>query len=267
MDRLKIDFSSFNYTSVKASDVNLQDCGDHPVLDTFGNVYYFFGQLAEIEHGYKAKSLRNCDIGSSKLIQVLGGHLFQVGTSELIRVLGGNVFHVRDFAPQKDTNLEVKVLEDYRVVLPDRGASKFYGVVTNPQERDVHKDLTRSIFGLTQDELNNFLYVFSSLFQSFSAITHKPCTTSSNLLDNVCELSGRWIPLSFPYVSYDDINHSYAHISLAGFYALVSLLCLDRDRNRSCRKLTENGISEELLDEILEANFVISSSEIFSCWK
>ena len=74
----RIDFASFNYTSIKASDVNLWDCRDHPVIDALGNVYYFLGQLKELENEYKVEILRNYDNGSSKLIRVLNGHLLRL---------------------------------------------------------------------------------------------------------------------------------------------------------------------------------------------
>ena len=250
MSRSRIDFADFNYTSIKASDLNLWDCRDHPVIDASGNVYYFLGQLKESECEYKVGTLRNCDIGSSKLIRVLSGHLLRL----------------ENFTLRNNTN-EVKVLVDYQVILPDRGASKLYGVIKDQENWNIDRDLTRSIFGLTQEELDHFLFIFSTLLQAFSEVSHKPCTTSSNRCDNVCDLSRRWIPVGFPYVSYDDSNYYGAHISLAGFYAFVSLLCLDRRGNRSRQLLSENGVSKELLDLILEANYVYSPSEIFSCWE
>jgi len=148
----RIDFASFNYTSIKASDVNLWDCRNHPVIDALGNVYYFLGQLKESENEYKVEILRNCDIGSSKLIRVLNGRLL---------CLENTTFW-------NNTNLEVKVLVDYKVILPDRGASKLYGVMNS--NWDIDRDLTRSIFGLTQEELNNFLVIFSTMFSSIFGI-------------------------------------------------------------------------------------------------
>jgi hypothetical protein len=244
----RIDFASFNYTSIKASDINLWDCRDHPVIDALGNVYYFLGQLKESENEYKVEILRNCDIGSSKLIRVLNGHLLRLENTTF----------------WNNTNIEVKILVDYRVILPDRGASKLYGVVNG--NWDIDRDLTRSIFGLTQEELNNFLIIFSTMFQAFSESTHKPCTTSSNRCDNVCDLSRRWIPVGFPYISYVESNYYGGHISLAGFYAFVSLLCLDLHGNRSRKILSEVGM-EEVLELILEANYSYSPSEIFSKWE
>ena len=242
----RIDFASFNYTSIKASDVNLWDCRDHPVIDAFGNVYYFLGQLKESENEYKVEILRNCDIGSSKLIRVLNGRLLRLENTTF----------------WNNTNIEVKVLVDYRVILPDRGASKLYGVIKD--NLNIDRDLTRSIFGLTQEELNNFLVIFSTRFQAFSEFTHKPCTTSSRQNDNVCDLSRRWIPVGFPYIAFVESIYWGAHISLAGFYAFVSLLCLDLHGNRSRQILSTDGINNALLDLILEANDHYSSSEIFS---
>jgi hypothetical protein len=248
MGKSMMDFASFNYTSVKASDVNLGECSDHPIVDAYGNVYFFLGQLEKSESEYKVRTVRNCDIGTSNLIRVLGGHLFCI----------------ENFGHRNSISLEVKVLADYRVILPDRGASKLYGVVKNQKNLGIENDLTRSIFGLTQEELDNFLLNFSTLFQSFSKFNHKPCTTSSNRCNNVCDLSRRWIPVGFPYISYNDNNYYYSHLSLAGFYAFVSLLCLDINRNRSYKTLIENGISKELLDLILEANSIWQPSEIFT---
>ncbi len=244
----RIDFASFNYTSIKPSDVNLSDCRDHPFIDALGNVYYFLGQLKESENEYKVEILRNCDIGSSKLIRVLNGHLLCLENTTL----------------WNNPNIEVKVLVDYRVILPDRGASKLYGVIKD--NLNIDRDLTRSIFGLTQEELDNFLFIFSTRFQGYSESFHKPCTTSSRQMDNVCDLSRRWIPVAFPYIAFVESIHWGAHISLAGFYAFVSLLCLNIHGNRSRKILSEVGM-EEVLELILEANYSYSLSEIFSKWE
>jgi hypothetical protein len=244
----KIDFASFNYNSIKASDVNLWDCRDHPIIDALGNVYYFLGQLKESENEYKVEILRNCDIGSSKLIRVLNGHLVRLDKTKFLN----------------NTNIEVKVLVDYRVILPDGGASHSYGVIKD--NLNIDRDLTRSIFGLTQEELDNFLFIFSTRFQAFLEFFHKPCTTSSRQNDNVCELSRRWIPVGFPYIVFVESLYWGAHISLAGFYAFVSLLCLNIHGNRSRKILSEVGM-EEVLELILGANYSYSPSEIYSKWE
>jgi hypothetical protein len=248
MDKFRLSFSNFEYPSIKVSDLNLWQCEDHPIVDAFGNVYYFMGQLEGTEYEYQIRSLRNYDKRTSKLIQVVGGHLSRV----------------ENFGQRSQANLEVKVLTDYRVVLPDMGASKFYGVIRGQNNWNIEKDLTRSIFGLTQEELDNFLKVFSTLFQSYSEFNHKPCTTSSNRRNNICDLSRRWIPTGFPYISYAESDYWSAHISLAGFYAFISLLFHDTHRNRSYRLITENGVTKELMDLIIEANSIYSPSEIYA---
>ena len=241
-----IDFNAYPYASIKVSDINFANIRDNPILDSFGNVYFFLGRAPEAEGELRVGTIRR-NIGKSKLFRVEQGHIYY-----------------SDFETDYHKDKVVKILCDYYVQLPDRGASKFYGVNNLQGERKIDQDLTRNIFGLTQEEFDQFLRVMSLILNIYSEYSHKPCTTSSNTRDNICDLTNRWIPVGFPYVSFGDNNTFGSHVSLAGAYAFISLLCLSGYRNKMYHALIEHDIDESLLHLIEDANFCFCPPEIYS---
>jgi len=101
-------------------------------------MYILLGPAKESENEYKVGILRNSNIGSSKLITSI----------EWAFTLP------RKYTFWNNKNIEVKVLVDYQVTSPGQRSFKIVRGMNG--NWDIDRDLTRSVFGLTQEELNNF---------------------------------------------------------------------------------------------------------------
>ena len=85
-----------------------------------------------------------------------------------------------------------------------------------------NKDLTRACFGLTYAELEYVVKVYAERLGINNAYTQYPRITRSIKRDNYCNLTGLWIPESFPYIAFND--NLFSHLSLYGFYRHMSML-------------------------------------------
>jgi hypothetical protein len=140
-----------------------------------------------------------------------------------------------------------RILDDRRVVLP-RGASSYFGVISR-QDGQEDVALTRAVFGGTSVEIESVATALAKLCgRSHHEMAHLPRLTFSKTQDNRCELSACLIPKNFPYIAFEDAQYDWSHVSLYGFYRLMSFL---RPASRSSpisQALLDAGATDELLE-------------------
>ena len=229
-------------------ELSYEDFEYHPVIDRKGQVYFFPGFLFEND--------------DEKIIRPLSVRLSEkMGKKTLLRVVAGRLVKSKGIWTRQDQDAEIKVLRNHIVVLPDRGASRRYGVI----KRDTWEQndtLTQNIFGLTQDQLDDFLEKFALTLHNFNQWNRRPRTTASNRKNNNCDLTGRWIPEGFPYIAFTESNYYGGHVSLPGFYHFITLLCIGHNQNRSYQALIKRGIDKDLLDMIFELSLYYGEEEV-----
>jgi hypothetical protein len=77
-----------------------------------------------------------------------------------------------------------------------------------------------------------------------------PRLTFSKSRRNSCDLTKCLIPSNFPYVAFEDSQYDWGHVSLFGFYRLLSFLCSSSGNNAIANALVEKGIPTETLDRL-----------------
>ena len=154
-------------------------------------------------------------------------------------------------------NLKLKKLENYRVILPDGGTNINFGVNYINKNNDsylpeLNMQLTRELFGVSYKELNKLIIVLYKMLFPYNEYLSLPRITRSNKKSNSCDLTGYWIPKNFPYIAFEQSSYLFGHISLLGFYTLLSFLIKDGKRSNLFKLLRDNEISDELLIMIRE---------------
>jgi hypothetical protein len=125
------------------------------------------------------------------------------------------------------------------------------------------KEMTRTLFGSTFDELSDFIVQF------YAAVRHTPrpdwhCSpariTFSKSRGNSCDLTGLHIPQKFPFIAFSDTKYFGGHISLEGFYRQLAFLCHYRRRHDGTiegeaffKRLVECGADSEQIIRLCEA--------------
>ena len=125
----------------------------------------------------------------------------------------------------------------------------YYAVLVD-QKEDI--ELTRTIFGLTCDELETVLEAYSKIVGSYSEYITYPKLTRSMKSMNYCDMTEVWIPEKFPYIAFSESGYEFSHISLWGFYRHVQLFTGNQLRSAISRIFLRTGVSEEVLNKLFE---------------
>lgn len=138
-----------------------------------------------------------------------------------------------------------------KVVLFPTGTRNLFGVfekgVINEDE-----EITRVLFGATQEELENLVRVYNRILNPLINKYVQPRVTfSKSDVGNTCDISDYIIPREMPYLTFEQIN-GWAHISLHGFYKHLNFLCspVSRQETKFYRLLIDGGVEENLLKGI-----------------
>lgn len=141
-------------------------------------------------------------------------------------------------------------ISDRWLMLPS-GADSYFGVIT---ESDRAEDVafTRSLFGGTGAEITSVAAALAGLIgRGYHETVRLPRVTFSKTRENRCDFSGCLIPRDFPYVAFEDSQYAWSHVSLHGFYQLLSFLCSPRSSNPMRQGMLDSGVLETLLDALI----------------
>jgi hypothetical protein len=164
-------------------------------------------------------------------------------SSRFIRLNGGHL-HWSTFLADEEW---YEVLVDKHVSFPS-GANAYFGVVSND---DWHEDqiLTRQVFGATSVE-------YQALADALGAVAGRkgwryPSVTFSKSRENSCDLTEALIPRGFPYVAFEQSQYAWSHVSLGGIGAVLAFVFSRRDSLLRRQLLTQEGVTEELIDRLV----------------
>jgi hypothetical protein len=114
-------------------------------------------------------------------------------------------------------------------------------------------ELTRQLFGGTFDEAESCAVSLAKLFgRYYGEIIRLPRIAFSKTRENKCDLTGCLIPRNFPYIAFEQSEYDWSHVSLFGFYRLLSLLCSKNRKSAISCALQDDGIDESLLERLIE---------------
>lgn len=143
--------------------------------------------------------------------------------------------------------------EPYRVIkgallrLP-RGADGYFGVLDQARQSEMG-DLTRALFGGTHEEIEQLAVAYARAVGRH--VGGLPRLTFSKTRSNACDLTGALIPRQFPYLAFAPAGMDWSHVSLYGFFRLLTLQA-SNGRNPLRTFILEQGVDEALLDAVVE---------------
>lgn len=232
-------YKTLQSTDKLGKDTVLPDRGDDALyLSEYGEVFCFIGVCEinrERRHLLSWPYYMNGKHSSKYSAQMLGIYRLTSGCVRLSRFLDHELYAEKKF----------KHLVEYAVRLPVP-ASCYYDVHKigdgSSYNSEENEDLTRAAFGLTYQELKQLTQSYAKAFGIDNDWVQYPKITRSVSRDNYCDITGAWIPASFPYIAFSQSDYRYSHVSLYGFYHHVGALlaygsktakvldsCLDKD--------------------------------------
>jgi hypothetical protein len=132
------------------------------------------------------------------------------------------------------------------VILPT-GTSSYFGVVVRVDHKE-DLELTRALFGGTKREIEIAAVALAQITgRHYHEMVRLPRVTFSKTRNNQCDISGCLIPKEFPYVAFEGAQYDWSHVSLHGFYRLLSFLCSSSAQSVVRRALVEAGVAEDVL--------------------
>lgn len=127
----------------------------------------------------------------------------------------------------------------------------YFGVINKDDESE-DEVLTREVFGLTYDEIMSIIKSYIPLFGTDKEYIQLPALTRSTHRSNYCDITGAWIPSGYPYITFENGDIPFSHVSLGGFYIYIRLLINRDTKSAAARLLIENGAYEQALKEIIK---------------
>ncbi len=141
-------------------------------------------------------------------------------------------------------------IDDCWLVFPS-GADSYFGVIKK-HDRAVEELMTRQLFGGTAEEITTVASVLARLMgRGYHEAVRLPRVTFSKTRQNECDITGCLIPKDFPYVAFEDSQYAWSHVSLHGFWRLLSFLCGRTSANALRTAMLDSDLEAELLDALI----------------
>jgi hypothetical protein len=136
-------------------------------------------------------------------------------------------------------------------VLPS-GTDGYFGVMSKEERRE-DVDATRALFGGTSEDITRVAAALSRVIgRGYHDAMRLPRTTFSKTRSNQCDFSGCLILKDFPYIAFDQSQCPWSHVSLYGFYRLLSFLCFEKAGNPLRAAMLKSDVTEGLLDMLIK---------------
>ena len=139
-----------------------------------------------------------------------------------------------------------------------------YAIYTK-NNKDLDNELTRKVFGLTYEELNELIIHFNNVFEirkTYNYYNKYPSITRYIKNDNYCDISNLWIPPEYPYIAFKESDYLYSHISLYGFYQNIQFITNYNLDSITSKKMLENGLNKEILENLFKIKNNIDYGDI-----
>lgn len=144
-----------------------------------------------------------------------------------------------------------KALDDRLLLLPG-GANRYFGVVFR-EDRKQDDQLTRVLFGGTLEEIESVAVAVAKIIgRRHHELVRLPRVTFSKSGINSCDLTNCLIPSDFPYIAFENSQYAWSHLSLHGFYKMLSFICSSDAPNPVREAILDEGIDELLLTSFIQ---------------
>jgi len=236
-------YEKINEEEILCRDITLPQHFPAIYIDEYDRVYCYLGVLDKhrvLLHSspYYLKNKKSSEIKES--------------TRGFFRIENGAIVVDREFMDEKNSlhkDAKCKLIPAH-IHFPQPQDMSF-GIYSNKYS-ELEDELTRKIFELTYNELNELLYHFNNIFEiSNTNIYNKyPSITRSIKSDNYCEINDLWIPAEYPYIAFEESNYFYSHISLYSFYKNIKFITKYNIESIVSKKMITNGLKKEILENL-----------------
>lgn len=220
---------------IKGKDITIGDCFPEIYISDRDEVLCYPGiyladerrRRTSFMHPYYMQGRHSTDEQIAK--EIRGFYRFADGCVVLDNYVDNRLFNDRTYK---------RAPEGIRFPCPDT----YYAVMVDREE-----DLTRTLFGLTYEELTSLLEAYAKVMGTYTEYVTYPKLTRSIHSEIFCDMIGVWIPERFPYIAFNVRHYTFSHVSLWGFYRHVKLLTGCKMRTRFSRLLLKAGAAEDVL--------------------
>ena len=189
-------FDRFDVAPIKGENITIGDCGFEFFISETDGVFYYPGMClydeerrgrASFMHPYYMRGKHSKD----KIVtQEVKGFYRIVDSCIVLDKFVDDCYY--------SDGLYKKIVCGVRLASP---ASCDYGVFVNREEDE---ELTRKVFGLTYYELTELLEAYAKMMGTNHDYFTYPKLTRSIQNTNFCDITGCWIPETFPYVAFNE---------------------------------------------------------------
>ena len=237
-------FDRFDVAPIKGENITIGDCGFEFFISETDGVFYYLGMcLYDEERRGRASFMHPCYMrgkhSKDKIVtqEVKGFYRIVDGCIVLDKFVDDCYYSY---------GLYKKIVCGVRLASP---ASCDYGVFVNREEDE---ELTRKVFGLTYYELTELLEAYAKMIGTNHDYFTYPKLTRSIQNTNFCDITGCWIPETFPYVAFNESMYDFSHVSLFGFYRHIQLLTGYKLNSLISQALIKEGLNEEILKKVFD---------------
>ena len=237
-------FDRFDVAPIKGENITIGDCGFEFFISETDGVFYYPGMcLYDEERRGRASFMHPCYMrgkhSKDKIVtQEVKGFYRIVDSCIVLDKFVDDCYY--------SDGLYKKIVCGVRLASP---ASCDYGVFVNREEDE---ELTRKVFGLTYYELTELLEAYAKMIGTNHDYFTYPKLTRSIQNTNFCDITGCWIPETFPYVAFNESMYDFSHVSLFGFYRHIQLLTGYKLNSLISQALIKEGLNEEILKKVFD---------------
>lgn len=218
-------------------------------IDENDKIYCYMGVLDNHRVHFRSSPYYLKDKKPNEVTNLIRGYF---------RIENGAVIIDKEFMDKKhpfDENAKCKLLKA-GVIFPRPNDMSFR---IRSSYDNLEDELTRKVFILTYNELNELLYHFNQVFaiSNINIYNKYPSITRSMKNDNYCDLNDLWIPAEYPYIAFDESSYYYSHVSIYSFYEIIKFLTKYSLKSRLAKTMIENGLNIEILERLFKHNYYI----------
>ena len=151
------------------------------------------------------------------------------------------------------SDIKYKSLKKYIIRFPVAN-SCYFGIEkiiesNNSWDFKENEDFTRACFGLTYNELSSLTKFYAEKLGAYNDYMQFPKITRSMKNDNFCDITGVWIPPTFPYIAFSNSGYDFSHVSLFGFYRHIGALLSTGWHSSVAQVFKKDNIMEEIVNK------------------
>ena len=239
-------YEKINEEEILCKNLKLPKCFPEIYIDEYDNVFCYIGVVDKDRISLNSSPYYLQEKKSSEAKKYIRGYF---------KIQNGEIVIDNKFIDEKNSfndDAKCKIISA-NVHFPTPNDMSFAIYCNKYPELD--DEITRKVFGLTYKETKELLIHFNDIFQiskTNSFYNKYPSITRSISSDNFCDISDLWIPKGYPYISFNESDYIYSHVSLYSFYNTIKFITNYSLESPISKKLLELGLNKNILENLFK---------------